>query len=135
MADESEDLTIHILRGIRDEVSGLRKELRDEIGGVRDEMSGMRSEMSGMRRDLNERIDQTNSRLGRVEQRVETGLGSLEVATIRGFEGVRAKLDETTAQLNGRIDGIRDIAGEMVRGHGARIAGLEDRVARLEQKS
>jgi uncharacterized coiled-coil DUF342 family protein len=121
MADESEALTIHILRGIRDEVSGLRKELRDEI--------------SGMRRDLNERIDQTNSRLGRVEQRVETGLGSLEVATIRGFEGVRAKLDETTAQLNGRIDGIRDIAGEMVRGHGARIAGLEDRVARLEQKS
>jgi hypothetical protein len=50
MADSTTDLTIEILKQIRDGVTGLREEMHTEIGALRDAVA------------------QTNVRLGRVEQ-------------------------------------------------------------------
>ncbi len=53
----STDLTVEILKEIRDGVLATKDELKHEISGLKLEMSGLKEEMAG-----------TNVRLGRVEQ-------------------------------------------------------------------
>lgn len=49
------------LRGLREEIGGLRAEVREEIGGLRAEngtaIGGLRAKVAGMRRDLTARMD------------------------------------------------------------------------------
>lgn len=85
------DLTIRVLEKIQKTLVGLR----DDVAGLRQEL-----------RDLTERVD------------------GLETATVRGFEAVTA-----------RLENIRDFAGEQHRAHDRRIASLEERLDRLEQRS
>jgi len=58
MADS--DITVEILKDIRDEIRGVRTELGGEIRGVR-------SEVRELRGDANQRLDANNQRLDLVE--------------------------------------------------------------------
>ena len=88
------DVTVEILKGIRDEIAGLRKDTNLRFGGLEGEIRELRTEMHELRSDID----------------------SLETATIRGFEGVAA-----------RLENIRDFAGERWRDHEERIRRLEAR--------
>jgi len=55
---ETSDITVEILRSIRDEIRGTREDLRGE--------------MRAMREDLSSRIDATNTRLDVTNERLDT---------------------------------------------------------------
>ncbi len=69
---EPSELTIEILKQIRDEMSATRTELRDEIRATREELHATRTELSG-------RIDTLTTRV----ESVETTL--VELATQQRF--------------------------------------------------
>jgi hypothetical protein len=78
----SADLTVAILRGIGDEIVGLRKDtdamridLKAEIAGPRTEL---KAEIAGLRAET-----------GQLRQ----GLEDLETVTIQGFRGVATRLE------------------------------------------
>jgi hypothetical protein len=62
MADS--DITVEILRDIRDELRGVRSEFREELRGVRSEF---RDEIRGLREDTNQRLEANTQRLDLVE--------------------------------------------------------------------
>jgi hypothetical protein len=67
---EPTDLTIEILKGIRDEVRSTREELRAELRSTREELH---AELRSTREDLSARIDETNAGLASLrEQQVHT---------------------------------------------------------------
>jgi chromosome segregation ATPase len=117
---EIADLTVFVLREIRDEV----KKSNERLGRVEAEMTGMRGEMTGMREEQRE----TNARLTSLEEHVDKRFEQLEAAAIDGFTGVRRELDK----VNQRLDGLRDIAGEANRENRQRIERVEARVDKLE---
>ncbi len=52
----------------------------------------------------------------------------LQDETIKGFIGMRRELDGVNRRIdvtNARLEGIRDLAGDQLRAHGARLAALE----------
>jgi hypothetical protein len=60
MSMAGSDITVEILKDIRDEIRGVRAEFRTEIGGVRGELQQLRS-------DTNQRLDSHTARLEMVE--------------------------------------------------------------------
>lgn len=90
--DQVENLTVHILQGIR-------QELRDLRGDVNTRLDALTQRVDG----LNERVDGLTAHVN-----------GLERATIAGFEG-----------MYGRLEGLRDLAGDHWRDHEARIRRLE----------
>ena len=62
MADS--DITIEILKDIRDEIRGVRSEFREELRGVH---TGLRAEIRGLREDTNQRLEANTQRLDLVE--------------------------------------------------------------------
>ena len=62
MADS--DITVEILKDIRDELRGVRSEFREELRGVRTEL---RDEIRGLREDTNQRLEANTQRLDLVE--------------------------------------------------------------------
>src|SRR5438270_131030 len=107
------DLTIAILREIRDEI----RKTNERLGST------------------NERLDATNERLDRVvhEQiRHATAIVDLERKTSEGFqrtaEGFDALIHEIRT-LNGRLDSV--LIGPM----GNQVRDHEDRIKRLEERS
>jgi hypothetical protein len=89
---EITDLTIVVLREIRDQVTGLRGDVHE----LRDEQ-----------RTTNQRLTSLEHHFTSLEHHV----AGLEEATIDGFTGVRRELDK----VNQRLDGLRDIAGDATR--------------------
>jgi hypothetical protein len=85
------DVTVEILKTIRDEVQGLRGEVQ-----------GLRSEVHG----TNERLDGTNDRLGRLERRqteTEVRLSTELVAVVGAVREVRDVLREDLG-LRARVE-------------------------------
>jgi predicted nuclease with TOPRIM domain len=99
----AEDLTIEILKQIRDGIGELRTDLRTEIGELRTEL---RTEMAGLHGEMVE----TNERL----ERVESGLRDLG-GYMRGLGGDQARHERWLTE---------DVKRE--------FAELKERVARLE---
>jgi hypothetical protein len=69
----ADDLTVEILKQIRDGVGALRGDMNERLGVLT-------ADMEAMRTDLNERIDRTNQRLDENNlrlERVEHGLNDL----------------------------------------------------------
>jgi hypothetical protein len=54
---EPTDLTVRILQDIREDIHGVRQELRDEIRGVREEIRGLREEMNARFEAQNKRFE------------------------------------------------------------------------------
>jgi uncharacterized protein (DUF3084 family) len=102
------DITVEILKDIRDEIRGARTELGAEIRGVR---TDLREEIRGLRDDTNQRLDATNQRLDVVETTL------LDLAEQNRFivRYTRA-LSEHHADVE------------------PRVSALEDRVDKLESK-
>jgi X-X-X-Leu-X-X-Gly heptad repeat protein len=106
------------------------------VGGLQEVVA----ELRGFRADSNARFEsveqvlrghavqlgQLRDGLGQLRDglgQVRDGLGQLRDETRAGFADVRQELEK----VNGRLDGIRDLAGESYR-------ALEKRVARLEER-
>jgi len=71
---EPTDITIEILKGIREDLrtglQGVRDEIRDKVQGVRDEVQGVRVEVQG----VSQRLDRLERRQTEGEMRVATEL-------------------------------------------------------------
>ena len=88
---ETSDLTIEILRGIRSEMSGMRTELKAEIGELRTEMRATRTELkaelSELRTDTNSRFEELTRRVVESEIRTSTAITDL-AGTVRDMTSV-----------------------------------------------
>lgn len=129
-----ENLTLVILREIRDEIRGTNTRL--------DHTNARLDHANARLDDTNARLDDTKTELGVRLEEINTNLTSrleaLETATIRGFEGVRRDLDGLAGRIdltNQRLDGLRDIASVTARHHARRLDDLEQRVCELEAKA
>ena len=131
MADREDsgphDLTVEILRDIRDEVRGVRDEVagvRDEVTGVRDEVGALRDEVGALRKDTNERFEETNERLQQTNGRIDLSNSRLdllakgqarvanEVLTLRHrFEHFLATEDDVIRDLRDRVERLETHAG------------------------
>ncbi len=96
------DLTLAILREIRDEI----RQTRTELGGSIGETNGRLGETNSRLDETNSRLDETNNRLGKVE------------ATLQEL---------ATQQLI-----LTKYVGNVVDRHAGQISDLRERVARLE---
>ena len=103
---EPTDLTIEILKGIRDEIRMTRTELSERIDGMRDELSGRIDEVSGRIDEVSGRIDLLSDRVVASEIRTATATTDL-AGTVREMTSVlRAQHD-----LRPRVERCeRDIA-------------------------
>jgi chromosome segregation ATPase len=110
---EPTDLTIEILRSIRDEVRGVREEVhavRGELHATRDELReevhAVRVEMREEVHALREELGQTNTRLDRLERRqseAEVRVATQLVAVVGAVNEVRDVLREELG-LRRRVD-------------------------------
>jgi len=105
---KASDLTIVVLREIRDEVKGLR----GEVSQLRGDVTELRGEVT----QTNSRLDQTNERLDQTNRRLNEGFGALRAEMHEGFD-----------QLGKRIDNV--LLGE----HRHEHEELRGRVERLER--
>jgi len=98
------DITVEILKDIRDDIRGARTELREEIHGVRTEL---REEISGVRTELQIHTE----RFGVVEAALR------DLAEQQRFV---VRYTKAIAERDSRIEG--------------RVSSLESRVEKLESK-
>jgi hypothetical protein len=106
---EPTDLTIEILKGIRDET----RKTNEEVQRTNEEVRRLGDEQ----RKTNERLD---AGFARLSDRIDT----LEKATVQGFVAVTARLEH-----------IRDFAGERYRDHETRLQTVEKRLDAIEGPS
>lgn len=102
---EPTDITVEILRQIRDEIVCTRTELRDEIASTRTELS---TEIASTRAELSARIDQTNTRLTAVETTL-LDLAEQQRFVVRHLGALTArdrKLEDDVDELRGRVEAI-----------------------------
>jgi hypothetical protein len=102
MADS--DITVEILKDIRDEIRGVRTGLGEEIRGVR-------SEVRELREDTNQRLDANNQRLDLVETTL------LDLAEQQRFI---VRYTKALAERHGDVE--------------PRVSALESRVEKLESR-
>ena len=110
---EPTDLTLHVLREIRDEIRATREDLRHEIRATREEL---RDEIRGVRDDLG----MTNARVDRLAEN-----------TVRGFIDVSTQIGGTNHRLERlayHFAHFREFAGEHWRDHEQRLRALESHV-------
>ena len=98
------DITVEILRDIRDEIRGVRSEFREEMGGVR-------AELQQLRFDTNERLDSQTERLETVESVL------LDLAEQQRFV---VRYTRVISERDARLE--------------PRVMALESRVEKLESK-
>lgn len=103
---EPTDLTVRILQDIREDIHGVRQELRDEIRGVREEIRGLREEM-------NARFEAQNKRFEVIETAIRDVLDSLAMLA----RGVKAAIE------------VREVFGARIEDHERRIGELEKRTS------
>ncbi len=105
---EPTDLTVEILKGIRDGVESTN----ERLDGLHDEVHGLHDEVHALRADTNERFGRVERRLAETEVRLSTEL----VAVVGAVREVRDLFREDRA-LRDRVDD-----------HERRIATVEGRV-------
>ena len=106
--DNLANLTVEILKDIRQGVQGLRTDTNERFERMDERFERMDA-----------RFERMDERFERMEERSER----MEQVTIAGFAGVHERLERVDA----RLVGIRDLAGERLRDHEARIRALEAR--------
>ena len=121
------DVTVEILRDIRDGIGGLRQEMHT---GFRD--LGARIDETNARIDgTNARIDETNARIDETNARIDVTNTRLGVTNAR-LDDTIARLDETNARLDGtneRIDNLIGVTGGRWRDHEERLTRIERHLA------
>src|SRR5580658_226003 len=116
------DVTVEILKSIRDEVQGLRTEVHstnERLEVTNERLEGLADEVQGLRADTVQRFDEANDRFGRLERRQtesEVRLSTELVAVVAAVREVRDVLREDLG-LRARVED-----------HERRIAAVETRV-------
>ena len=93
------DITVEILKDIRDEIRGMRTGLGEEIRGVR-------AEVHELRADANQRLDATNHRLDLVETAILdlTEQHRFVVRYTRALSERGTELEPRVSALESRVD-------------------------------
>jgi len=118
MSMASDDITIEILKGIRDEIRGTNKRLDVVATGLRDEI-----------REL--RVD-TNTRLDRVNERLDITIARVDVTNER-LNVVETTLLDVAAQQRFAARYLQAISERQVSLE-PRVSHLEARVTKLESE-
>ena len=117
-AQDPANLTVEILKEIRTDLAGLRRDTNERFESL-ERVTNERFE--SLERATNERFESleraTDERFESLERVTNERFESLERVTIRGFEAV-----------TGRLENLRDIAGDRWRDHEARITRLESHI-------
>lgn len=92
------ELTVAILREIRDGV----RETRDEVRRTRDDLSGMIGQTNARLDQTNTRLDQTNARLATVEETLRD-LAAQQLILARYVKNVVDRHEEAIADLRERL--------------------------------
>lgn len=81
MTDNTEDLVLEMLKGLRNEVATLRTEMHEQFGDLKARMTAIERGIGGMKRDTAEiyddharqqaSIDKLTARVERIERRLE----------------------------------------------------------------
>jgi hypothetical protein len=98
-------LTVEILKGIRSEIVGLRRDTN--------------ARFESLQKDTNARFGSLEKEISELRREMDQRFEALETATIRGFQGVAS-----------RLDNIVQFAGERWSEHERRIAALERKIDR-----
>jgi chromosome segregation ATPase len=105
MAETIENLTIHVLREIRDEIVATRTELRTELHTTRTEL---RAELQATRTELGAELHTANERLGAVESTL-LELAGQQRFIVRGQRTLLERdrrLEEEVDDLRTRLDAV-----------------------------
>jgi predicted nuclease with TOPRIM domain len=120
------DLTLEVLRQIRDEVHSTNERLEELRGDTNERLDAMTERLDA----TNERLDATNERLDRHEE--------VLIQLVQGqtrHERALGKLVDEVQALGARFDNF--LTGSHQRSHqeiSDRVAALSDRVGRLEER-
>jgi chromosome segregation ATPase len=120
--DSRDDITVQILRDIRQEIRDTRDGLREELKQTRDEL---RVEIRQTREELNGRVDGITKRMDSVETRAVEA----ELRTANALVALNATMREVHLAVRENTLATQTI-GELIRDD----LGLHERVARCERE-
>ena len=112
MADETENLTVHIRKGLREDMRSNHDELRSEIASVRQGLTSVREELRETRETLSASIDANTQRIVETELRVATDVADMHgtlrdvldvLAASGGLVGRVAHLERDVAKLKAKV--------------------------------
>jgi len=104
------DLTVQVLRQIRDEIVSTRTELSSRIDTMRDELG---TRIDAMRDDLGSRIDVTNVRVDKVEHAL-LDLAEQQRFVVRHLQALTTRdrrLEDEVGDLRGRLEVVEKKLG------------------------
>ena len=102
--DQVSDITVEILRSIRDEIGELRKDFREEISQLRVEF---RNEISQLRQDTNARFEQMDKRFEQMDkrfERMETDIRAIASHFERDYLTLANKVGELEGKFEAHLD-------------------------------
>jgi uncharacterized coiled-coil DUF342 family protein len=134
---EPTDLTVEILKGIRDEVhttnerlDGLRTEVNEGLDGLRTEVNegldGLRTEVH----TTNERLDGLRTEVHTTNERLD----GLRTEVNEGLDGLRTEMHERLGETNERLEGLADEVQGLRADTVQRFDEANDRFGRLERR-
>ncbi len=126
---KNESVTVTVLKQIRDEVVGVRTDVRDtrEVLSARIDQTNERIEQT------NERIQQTNERLEATNDGLEKLGGKVDALTRRQTES-EVRLATELVAVSQAVHGVRDLLRERLDDR-QRVDDHERRLAALERRS
>jgi hypothetical protein len=97
------DVTVEILREIRDEIRGTRHELKTELGELKTELKAelgeLKAELGATRQELSERLSNVEGATLEVAQQQR-----FVVRYLKGFTARDRALEAEVADLRGRVE-------------------------------
>ena len=102
----SSDLTVQILREIRDEIRSTNRRLDDTRADLSGRMEETNRTLGETRADLSARIDETNKRLGESEVRLATAILDLRTSLVEVRDLLKDQLE-----LRHRVERIEQHLG------------------------
>ena len=105
MTDNAE-LTVQILRQIRDEIVTTRSELSTRIDRTNERIDGMRGELSGQIQQTNLRVDKVEHALLDLAEQQRFVVRHLQALTTRD-----RRLEDEVGELRGRIEVVEKKVG------------------------
>jgi len=105
MTDNAE-LTVQILRQIRDEIVTTRSELSTRIDRTNERIDGMRGELSGQIQQTNLRVDKVEHALLDLAEQQRFVVRHLQAPTTRD-----RRLEDEVGELRGRIEVVEKKVG------------------------
>jgi uncharacterized coiled-coil DUF342 family protein len=120
---EPTDLTVEILKGIRDEVHTTN----ERLDGLRTEVN---EGLDGLRTEVNEGLDGLRTEVHTTNERLD----GLRTEVNEGLDGLRTEMHERLGETNERLEGLADEVQGLRADTVQRFDEANDRFGRLERR-